>query len=310
MADLEDDTREGDKKTSKATIIRRALVFALAIACGGGWIYTRYLMKKQPLGGACSYDIQCLSDAPRCLKQSAEADGVCSRPCDVDADCASEIRCVKVELEERDERGRPVQGGYCFPQSLLDARKRSRTDGGAPARSDAWLDVPEAPGQLEGEIVVERDGAKTSYEVKGSLLRVAGNKHGRTIVDTSTLRTYAIDDEKKTFSASQIAVLPGEPRVTKTDRKDRVADRECEVWQIEEPGAPKREVCVLKGAALVDPGARTVRPWEKELAVRGVFPLRVVEGDRPRLVVTRLDARPMPAASFAVPKSYKNLAAH
>ena len=154
------------------------------------------------------------------------------------------------------------------------------------------------------------EGAKVTYEVKGSLLRVAASKHGRTIVDTSTLRAYVVDDEKQTFAASQVAVLPGEPRMTRTGRKDRVAERECEIWQIDEPGTPRREACVLKGAALVDPASRSLRPWEKELAVRGLFPLRLVEGDRARLVVTRLDARPMPVASFAVPKSYRNLAAH
>ena len=48
---------------------------------------------------------------------------------------ASQLRARLMELEERDERGRPLQGGYCFPQSLLDARraKRHGGDGGAPA---------------------------------------------------------------------------------------------------------------------------------------------------------------------------------
>jgi hypothetical protein len=49
---------------------------------------------------------------------------------------------------------------------------------------------------------------------------------------------------------------------------------------------------------------------ERELAVRGAFPLRISEGDKLRLVVTKLDAHAMPASSFAIPKSYKNLAAH
>jgi hypothetical protein len=296
------------RKTSRATILRRVLVALLALACAGGWIYTRYLVVKHALGEPCSYDIHCKPDAPRCLKQAVDAEGVCSRPCDTDADCAVDIRCVKVELEELDDRGRPLQGGYCFPQTLLDARrKRLRGDAGA-VRTDAWLDVPDAPGQLEGEITMDRGGAKTTYEVKGTLVR-ASRPHGRTIVDTSTLRVYSVEDEKKTFSASQLAAGPGEPRVTKTERRDRVADRECEIWQIEEAGASTREACVVKGAAFVDPGARTVSAWEKELTVRGVFPLRVSEGGKTQRIVTKIDAKPLDAARFSIPKAYKNLAA-
>lgn len=307
MSDLEDDE---PKKTPKATIIRRAIVFALALACAGGWIYTRYLVKKETLGGTCSYDMHCRAEAPRCLKQAADGDGVCSRSCDTGNDCAPDIRCVKVELDEYDERGTPLQGGYCFPQALLDARKKKKGDGGVAAkasRPDSWLDVPEAPGQLEGEIVVDRGGTKTTYEVKGTLIRVA-SKHGRTIVDTSTLRVYSVDDEKKSFSAAQIATGQGEPKVTKTDRKDKVADRECEIWQIEE-GKTSREACVVKGASLIDPGTRSASAWEKELTVRSVFPLRIMEGDKPRLLVTKLDAKPLEPSLFTIPKTYKNAAA-
>jgi hypothetical protein len=310
MTNLDDD--DEPKKTPKATIVRRVLVGLLALACAGGWIYTRYLVKKETLGGTCSYDMHCRTEAPRCLKQSTDGDGVCSRSCDTDNDCAADIRCVKVELDEYDERGRPLQGGYCFPQALLDARKKKKDgDGGVAAkaaRSDSWVEVPEAPGQLEGELVVERNGAKTTYEVKGTLLRTA-TKHGRLIVDTSSLRSYQVDDEKKTFAASQIAASPGEPKITKTDRKDKVADHECEIWLIEE-GKVSREACVVKGAAFVDPSARAASAWEKELAVRSVFPLRVNEGDKPRFAVSKLEAKPLEASRFAIPKAYKNAAAH
>ncbi len=305
-----DNLDEEPKKTPKATIVRRALVFALALACAGGWIYTRYLVKKETLGGTCSYDIHCRPEAPRCLKQSAEGDGVCSRPCETDGDCATDIKCVKVGLDEYDERGRQIEGGYCFPQALLDARKKKKKKdtGAAPvAKADTWLDVPEAPGQLEGEVVLERGGAKTSYEVKGTLLRLAGTGKRRTIVDTSTLRVYVVDDEKKTFAASQLNTQPGEPKVTKTGRKDTVADRECEIWQIEE-GKSIREACVITGAAFVDPSGRAASAWEKELAVRTAFPLRLTEGDKTKLLAVKVDARPLDASLFAIPKSYKNLA--
>lgn len=296
------------KKTPRAVIIRRVLVGVLALACAGGWIYTRYGVKKVTLGEPCSFDIHCRAEAPRCLKPEAEGEGVCSRSCDTDNDCAQNIKCIKVELDDYDERGRPLEGGYCFPQSLLDARKKKRADGGAPVvKSDSWLDVPDAPGQLEGEITLDRAGTKGIFEIKGTLVRTHTGKH-RTIVDTTTLRVYSVDDDKKTFAASQIASNV-EAKVTKTDRRDKVLDRECEIWLIEEAGGKPREACVIKGGAFVDPSGRVLTAWEKELAVRAYFPLRVLDGDgKPKLVVTKLDAHPIDASLFSIPKSYKNLA--
>ncbi len=311
---LQDD--DEPKKTPRATIIRRVIVFALALACAGGWIYTRYIVDKGTLGEACSYDMHCRTEAPRCLKSTAEEDGVCSRPCDTDGDCAPGITCVKVELDERDDRGRPLEGGYCFPQSILDARKKKKApDGGtSKATADSWLDVPEAPGQLEGEITLDRAGHKTTYKVKGSLLLASGANGRRTIVDTSTLRVYAVDDDKRTFSASQIGSSQlAEARVTKTDRKDTVEGRECEIWQLEEgpPGKDKsaREACVVMGASFIDPNARSAAAWEKELTVRAAFPLRIVQSGKAKLVATGVDLHPLEASLFAIPKSYKNLAA-
>ena len=291
------------KGPSRATTIRRGIVLVLALACVGGWIFTRYVVKKGALGAACSFDMHCREEAPRCLKSTTEGEGVCSRSCLTNADCTEGITCVSVELEDRDERGIPLKGGYCFPQAILDARKKPKT---APVKSDSWIDVPAVDGQLEGEIVVERGDAKTTYEIKGSLLRLA-SKQTRTVVDTSTLRVYHVDDEKKQFSGSQIAAAPGEAKLTKTDRKDHVADRDCEIWQIELAGT-SREACVVKGGAFVDPAAGAISAWERELAVRAAFPLRVVEGNKVKLLVTKLDARPLLATSFAIPKAYKNLA--
>lgn len=312
MHDLDDDE---PKKTPTTTIIRRALVALLALACAGGWIYTRYLVKKESLGGACAYDMHCKAEAPRCLKPEAEGEGVCSRPCDTDGDCAADIKCVKVELDEYDEKGRPLQGGYCFPQALLDARRRKKhPDAGPPPKpSDSWLDVPAIPGQLEGEVVFDRAGSKTTFEVKGTLVRAAskgsGGSSARTLVDTSTLRVYRVDDTKKTFGASQLAAGLAEIKITKTDKKDTVAERECEIWQLDD-GKTTREACVIKGGAFVDPTSQAVAAWEKELTVRGVFPLRVNEGGKTKLLAVKLDSHVLDPSLFAIPKAYKNLAAH
>lgn len=302
---------DAPKKLSKATLVRRVLVVALVIACAGVWIYTRYLVKKGTLGEPCSYDMHCRVEAPRCLKSEVDQDGVCSRSCDTDADCAVGITCMKVELEDRDERGRPLEGGYCFPKSILDARRaKKRGDGGAAkASSDSWVDVPESSTQLEGEITVKRGSSEVTYELKGSILVApTSNKHGRTVVDTTTLRAHSVDDDKKSFSAWQITSGP-DARVTKTDRRDTVAGRGCEVWILEdEKSKANREACVVLGAAFVDPAARVTSSWEKELAVRQALALRVEEKGTPLFLVTRFDAHPIARDRVAVPKTYRNLA--
>jgi hypothetical protein len=310
VSDLPDE--DEPKKPSTATTIRRLLVIGIALACGGAWLYTRYAMKKEALGGECSYDIGCRSDAPRCMKQDIEGKGVCTRPCDNDGDCAADIKCIKVTLDDYDERGRPLEGGYCFPQALLDARRKKK-DGGAAAASsapkaDSWLEVPSNPDQLEGDISVDRNGTTTSFTIKGALLKLPSSGNKRVIVDTSSLRQYTVDDDKKQFGAQAIGG-GGEAKLTKTDKKDKVAGRDCEIWQIEEPGKPMREACVIKGGSFADPG-HAITAWEKELTVRGVFPLRVTEGDKQKLLVTKIDLHPVDASGFAIPKSYKNLAAH
>jgi hypothetical protein len=312
-----DDVEPGERRPTRARKISFAVVLLLGLAVTSVWVYTRWVMKKSELGGPCKWGIQCAKDAPKCLRPSEDQEGVCSHGCEVDAgDCAPGIRCVKVEIEEiRDDRGMPYTGGYCFLQSFLDARK-TKKDAGAPL--DSWIDVPSASGQLEGEIVYrwERGGVSAepkTYLIKGTLVRTAaGGAKTRTIVDTSTMRVYTVDDERKTFTASALESRHGDAKVTKTGRKDRVADRECETWQIDD-GHLVREACVVTGAAFVEPSARVAHVWARELAVRSALPLRVVEidakgRDGARMIAQRFDARPLEASLFTIPKSYKNLA--
>lgn len=312
------------KKTPRATMIRRGLVVALVLLCAGGWMYTRYGVKKGTLGDKCSYDMHCRSEAPRCLKSEGtggvDAEGVCSRSCDKDADCAEGIACVKVELEDRDEKGRPLEGGYCFPKSIIEARKqRKRGDAGSgapttpttPTTKESWLEIPNVTGQLEGTITVRRGAIEQAFIVKGTLIRpvmVAGKR--RMIMDTSTLRVYTVEDDRKAFSASQMSAGP-DAKLTKTDRKDRLMGHECEIWQIEDDQKKKTlEACVLHGGAFVDPTGRMASSWEKELAVRSAFAIRVNEGDVSRLIATKIDLHPVDASDFVIPKTYRNLAAH
>jgi hypothetical protein len=314
-----DDDLDAPRKPSRARMASFAVVFFLGLAVTGAWAYTRWVMKKSDLGGSCKWGMQCKADAPKCMRPSEDEEGVCSKPCELDGgDCAPSVKCVKVELEEiRDERGVPFTGGYCFPQTFLDARKKKK-DAGAPL--DSWIDVPSAVGQIEGEITYAWQhsgvaGETKTFLVKGTLVRTpaAPGARTRTIVDASTMRTYTVDDERKSFSASALEARQGDAKVTKTGKKDKVADQECDVWQIDD-GRLTRDACVLAGAAFVDPQAHVAHVWARELAVRSALPLRVIEVDGKghegaRMTAQRFDRRGLDAGLFAIPKSYKNNAA-
>ena len=297
MCRLLDDEDSPKKKITKKRVTRLAIALAIAIAATSAWIYVRYVAPKASLGGPCKWAMNCTKDAPRCMRESEEGPGVCSRTCDADAgDCAKDVRCIVIELEEeRDERGVPIKTGYCFPQAFLDAKKAKKQQASAPVES--WIDVPE--GRLEGELTVRG----TTYQIKGALMRPASSGKTRTIVDTAAMRVYAVDDDKKSFRATAIDAAPGDASLTKTGKRDKVNGRECEIWQID-----KREACILQGAAFVDPQLRAIPVWMRELAVRGALPLRVVEPDGTERMSAHFDTRPMDPNLFVIPKSYKNLA--
>lgn len=315
MNELTDD--DAPKKPTRAKIIRTIVAVAVALACAGGFAWIRWGMKKSGLGEPCAYKVNCGADAPTCLKQTAEEDGVCSRPCDPGSACAPGIACVKVELEERDDRGNPLEGGYCFPQAMLDARKKKKpSDAGAP--KDSVVDVPDVAGQLEGDVEMtwSRGGTKKVL-VKGSLVRAAGaaNDKRRRIADAATMRVFTVDDDAHTFAAAMLGGNPNatDVQLTKTGAKEDVAGRTCEVWRIDEK-TETHEVCVIPGGAFADPLGANAPTWLRELATRNVFPLRMVARDAggketARMTVTRLDAHPVDASAVSVPRSYKNLAA-
>jgi hypothetical protein len=262
--------------------------------------------------------MHCKPEAPQCLRLAADSPGACSRPCDPGSDCAPGIRCVKVGLEERDDRGVPLEGGYCIPQALIDERKRALYDGGVvdAGKLDSWLPVPEIANQLEGEVDIASGAGETKrYVVKGTLIRAGAAERTakkRTIADASTLRLFNVDDDKQTFSVVAMGGTPGDVRVDKTGKTDKVTGRDCDVWNLVE-GRITREVCVVPGGAFIDPAAHLASPWARELAVRGVFPLRVVETDSKghemsRITATHLSVHPVDASLFAIPHAYKNLA--
>jgi hypothetical protein len=314
---LDELSTEAPRRLTRGAKIRIGLAVAAGCVILGAGIYARYLAPKSPLGGPCKWAMNCLAEAPKCMRASLDGEGVCSRQCELGQDCQEGIRCVEIELEERDPRGVPLKSGYCFPQSFIDAKKGKPATRDAGPPSDSWLPVPESTTQLEGEVVMQGLRAGTpsepkTYLVKGTLVRaMPASKTSRTIADASGMRLFVVDDEKKTFTPTALEG-GGQATIDKTTAKDRVADRDCDVWKIDD-GKTRREACVLIGGAFLDPGGHTAPAWQRELSVRGAFPLRVVELDKngrevARTSVLRLDLHPVDAALFTIPKSYKNLA--
>ena len=320
---LTDEEIEARKKKAKRAKVKIAIGAACVVVSLGAWLWTRYGVTKAPLGGDCLYAMNCAKDAPTCLRV-LEDKGACSRPCDLGTDCAAGIRCMKVELGEYDDRGVPLEGGYCIPQALLDERKKARADGGVDrgyAKIDSVLRVPEGASQLEAEVTMQSGaGEPRSFLVKGTLSRVgtettASAPKKRTIVDADELRLFVVDEDKRTFTVTSLAGgarRDTDVTITKTGKADRVAGRDCEIWKLEE-AKTTREACVLLGGAFVDPSVHPAPSWARELAVRSAFPLRVVDVDAsghgtPRLLVTRFEAHPIDAALFAIPRAYTNTA--
>jgi hypothetical protein len=301
-------------KTTRARWIVRGVLLVLGTASVGFWAYGKYLAPKSPLGGPCTWEMHCSKEAPRCMKESATGEGVCSRACDVGHDCSEGIRCISVELDERDETGKPLSGGYCVPQALVDKkRNKPEKEGGAPTE-DGWLPIPRVPGQFEGELVVKVDqNDPHTVLVKGSLTRLPGDAKPRVVVDAAHARLFVVDDDKKTFQGQSIEAPSNDVSVDKTAEKDTVAGVECTIFRVRDARG-LTEACVVSRGSFADPKSRAaLLPWQKELASRGAIPLRATRKDSSgketsRFVVVSMAEKPMDASLFGIPKNYRNVA--
>lgn len=306
-------------RTTRARWAVRFVLLALGLGSVGFWAYGKYLAPKSPLGGPCAWAVNCGPAAPRCMRESASGEageGVCSRPCTLGEDCAPDVRCVSVELDERDERGVPLQGGYCVPQWLIDKKKGRPTKDAAigESASDGWVPVPRVAGQLEGEVTATLESGESRVVwVKGSLVRLAPAPGPRVVVDAATGRSLHVDDAKATFTATSIDATGGDVLVDKTAERDTVAGAPCEVWRLTD-GSARLDVCIVQRGAFADPKGSLRPRWLRELGARGAFPLRAARTDpagkgKVVFLVTALSERPLDASLFAVPKAYRNVGA-
>lgn len=113
----------------------------------------------------------------------------------------------------------------------------------------------------------------------------------------------------------------GEPKITRTGKKETIAGRECEHITVEVQ-QETTDVCVARGlgpfmnamsgvGSMMGMGGRggnATPAWQRSLAADGAFPLKVTRQDGTvQLEVTKIEPRKLPDALFAVPGNYTKM---
>jgi len=155
--------------------------------------------------------------------------------------------------------------------------------------------------------------------------------HTYAIVNTAEKKIYTVVDEQKMVMVMDLDRLaeqmkkakPGgageaanepPPKVTKTGHMDTVAGISCEDWDLVSAKGNRGQVCVSGEEAswlsMPSLGLPTEHLWAKELFDGKHLPLRMVGYDAAgaeenRLEVTKLERKPVPDTTFAIPKGYR-----
>ncbi len=182
---------------------------------------------------------------------------------------------------------------------------------------------------FEGEVtsdVSSKMMPKTSivYRFKGDKLRYdlpanAGIGGGWVLVDTTTHKTYMINDTQKMVMTidpdAKPAVAPtpaDEPKITKTGKHETVAGYDCEDWTVEQKGK-KSEACVTDGLSFAFGSPRDAAgDWTQKLVAAKQFPLKMVRYDASgaeemRMEVTKVERKSLDASQFVVPAGYHEM---
>jgi hypothetical protein len=201
----------------------------------------------------------------------------------------------------------------------------------ASVAADAVDAGPPTPSPFEGEILVMVNDPtnalpqSVTYDVKGSkVLYIARGTSLRAIADLDMQRVYAIDDTVQTYDLMYFKAPAKEkpaakdkppPTVEKTGRMEKVADLDCEDWEIDD-GHEKVDVCAASGIAYFDfaADARSGHPevaWATALTAEKAFPLRAVVHDEFGKGIYRADATKATRmrindAMFLMPRGFKS----
>jgi hypothetical protein len=181
-------------------------------------------------------------------------------------------------------------------------------DAGTGWSGEIYLSVA-APARHEEKLV--------TLSVMGDRLRyIEPNKIGRrttsAIVDVALRRMVFLPEGTQKYAYVD-APLPdldaGAPPFTKTGKKVKVGDLECDEY-VGTRGKATTSVCIAEGIPFVDIGiltnVATAPPWMKAMSFTKRFPLRVVVTDEAgaetlRVMTSRAQAQRMVEALFLVP---------
>jgi hypothetical protein len=175
---------------------------------------------------------------------------------------------------------------------------------------------------FEGEVdfALTEKGARSvlQYVIQGvrtSATFMQSKDKVRFLVLPDEQRSVMIDDkarvyEKKVWSAG------GTPAgVTQTERHERLAGAECEIWEVDRLGE-RFSACVARGIGpFTLDRILTAARWGNTLTADGYFALRTVAYDASGAEIQRVEAtkivrRPVDESTFAVPTQYKNVSEH
>lgn len=187
-------------------------------------------------------------------------------------------------------------------------------------------------GPFEGRITmsVARGGsppAEMTFESAGKSARVtvgdaaSGGSYalirpdGMAAVVLPAQKSWADLSMQKSSAAVAAADPSGAPNVVKTGKHERIADQDCEIWEIRHTSGSRSEACIAEGFVDFDFGALMpgATPFtgaaSAEVKERKLFPLRSIELDAngketSRMVVTRLERAAIDKSRFEVPKDY------
>jgi hypothetical protein len=197
--------------------------------------------------------------------------------------------------------------------------------------------APLLAAQFEGtvrfKLTIERGKTEEmAYHLKSGKIRidVGGQKEvGGIIMDVAKKQTIAIMDEQRMYlvmempnvAAQAAATGPGEATLEKTGETAKIAGytaekyvskfegRKAELWLAEGLGAFMSPASVgpMGGGG---PGAGAPQAWERALAGKELFPLRVVGFDQRgreelRMEATAVDKKSLPDSLFAPPAGYQ-----
>ena len=183
---------------------------------------------------------------------------------------------------------------------------------------------------FEGEIAmrVTRGSAPPSemiFEAKGPAVRLDltgtdGQKShaivradGKPVLVVDAQKAWMDLDMTKAGAAVAEADPSGKPTVDKTGKHEKIAGRDCEVWNVKHGSGAHTETCIAEGLAAFDfgallPGAAPPSTGN-EVHEKRLFPLRSVEygadgKETSRMEVVRIEEKKVDASAFEIPEGY------